>query len=356
MSAGTTRLDRVQQVWAGASHRPPIGTRRLFALATGGAFLACGILAAISVALGPSNAQHSLAILGLALLCVVGGVTLAVLGRHLRCGLYQLILPIGTILISTAAYLRGGGAASINLSFLYLFPAIGSAFFFSWSRALLQLVFIEVCSYVTFSAVDLHETDVIIGQGSILLVATTVHLLTLVANTADRDALTGLGNRRRFDARLGHAMLSSIRTGAPLSVVLLDFDGFKEINDTGGHAVGDQVLQAVTSAWKKYTKGNVLCRLGGDEFALLLPGHTADQAAVVADKLRELARPHIGCSAGVAQFCEGDSQTNLVSRADSALYLAKNNGRAATVAFGTAHQKSAALERAVGDSLIFADQ
>ena len=157
--------------------------------------------------------------------------------------------------------------------------------------------------------------------------AGAIGVLAQRAASADRDALTGLVNRRGFDEALDDAVRTALRTGEPLSVALFDLDHFKAVNDSKGHAAGDEMLRAVAEAWGPLLpRGAVLARHGGDEFSLLLPSSNGERALVVAEELRA-ALPGIGTSVGVAEFELGDSPADLMRRADAALYRVKSLGR-----------------------------
>jgi diguanylate cyclase (GGDEF)-like protein len=160
-----------------------------------------------------------------------------------------------------------------------------------------------------------------------------------VYRLAIQDALTGLPNRRALDEFLGREAVRAERHARPLSVVLLDVDRFKAVNDAHGHLAGDAVLRGVAAALAGLTRAEDLCaRYGGEEFALVLveAGH-ADalavaeraRAAVAARRVRfdgsELA---VTVSAGVAT-CGGAAATaaELLSAADGRLYAAKRGGR-----------------------------
>jgi diguanylate cyclase (GGDEF)-like protein len=153
------------------------------------------------------------------------------------------------------------------------------------------------------------------------------------------DALTGLANRRGFDAAATAALQACQRRGEPAAIVMLDLDHFKRINDGFGHAAGDAVLRGVSDALRRHLRASDIAgRLGGEEFAILCPATTADQAARLAERiLGEIRRavPHpagagatVTTSAGIAQLERLDLGLDpALSAADRALYAAKNAGR-----------------------------
>jgi diguanylate cyclase (GGDEF)-like protein len=144
-----------------------------------------------------------------------------------------------------------------------------------------------------------------------------------------------VANRRGFDKALQAAVTSATRTETPLSVIMMDFDRFKAVNDRGGHAAGDRLLRNSAVHWSSLLRpGQTLARFGGDEFAVLLPGCPAGRAAAVADHLRTAIGGETTCSAGVAELRPFDSGSMLVARADVALYEAKTRGRDRTVQHG----------------------
>jgi|SRR6476646_3515121 len=143
------------------------------------------------------------------------------------------------------------------------------------------------------------------------------------------DALTGLANRRAFGERLPVELSRFARGGRPLSLVLLDLDGFKGVNDRLGHPAGDQVLREVAAILRGSRVADDCFRTGGDEFALLMPGTTAEEAGIAARRLAEEVRSAdvgagaIGISFGIAtsEDLDGDA---LVAAADRALLAAKD--------------------------------
>ena len=148
------------------------------------------------------------------------------------------------------------------------------------------------------------------------------------------DRLTGLANRLRLDRAIEQDLARCARKPFPLSIVMLDVDRFKAINDTHGHLVGDQVLVGVARLLEtKIRKADLLGRWGGEEFLLVCNG-TLDDALALAEKLRLALQhqtdPAIGCvtaSFGVSSYRPGDTSQTLVGRADAALYVAKATGR-----------------------------
>jgi diguanylate cyclase (GGDEF)-like protein len=149
------------------------------------------------------------------------------------------------------------------------------------------------------------------------------------ANTvALTDALTGVGNRRHFDARLACEFERAKRLGTPLSLCLLDIDDFKTINDTYGHVAGDGILAATASCLRRDREA---FRCGGDEFALLLPGYpeaeAADAATAVCGRVGEMTDPGgrpLAVSAGAATLSPTSSDpADLLRAADLALYAQK---------------------------------
>ncbi|MBU4119467.1 MAG: diguanylate cyclase [Proteobacteria bacterium] len=152
---------------------------------------------------------------------------------------------------------------------------------------------------------------------------------------ATTDALTGLCNRHRFNELLQQEVDRAKRYNTPLSLIMFDLDHFKKINDTYGHAVGDQVLQAVAKVIRENVRtSDWVGRWGGEEFLVLCPEATEKDVLVIAEKLRETVEKHIfetvktiTVSCGVTRFKSHDSVDAFVSRADEGLYRAKDKGR-----------------------------
>jgi len=167
------------------------------------------------------------------------------------------------------------------------------------------------------------------------LVASLEEQVALARDLASVDPLTGIANRRAFFEQAGPAF----EADAPLCLILLDLDRFKDINDEHGHLVGDEVLRAVVERCQRGIRtGDTLARLAGDEFVLLLPGATRDIAMAIARRLRErMTRQPVHTSGGLVDVTlsmgvaerteETESMDALVEAADEAMYAAKRTGR-----------------------------
>jgi two-component system cell cycle response regulator len=154
------------------------------------------------------------------------------------------------------------------------------------------------------------------------------------------DPLTGLNNRRFLDSNLKALISSAASRGKPLSLMILDIDHFKQVNDTYGHDVGDEILRGFASRVKKTVRsGDLLCRLGGEEFIVVLPETNIEIAELVAERVRDAVGQAdfpiehgarsipITVSIGIADRGRDTDPSSLFKRADLALYRSKHCGR-----------------------------
>ncbi len=159
--------------------------------------------------------------------------------------------------------------------------------------------------------------------GTMLLSALVARLRT----QADTDHLTGLLNRTGFVAAANREHALAGRTGTPLTVALLDLDGFKHVNDVHGHAAGDRVLAELAAAWTRTLRpGDVLARYGGDEFVVMFPATSEGDAVGPLDRMRAAHAAH--WSDGVVEWRQGETLQTCLGRADDRLYEAKAARRA----------------------------
>lgn len=199
--------------------------------------------------------------------------------------------------------------------------------------------------------VELHGSSMQI-EGGIALISLTLdvtervraerEVLALQSQLREqsiRDALTGLYNRRHLDEVLAREMLVAQRYHRPVSIVMVDIDHFKSVNDRYGHSAGDMVLRHVADVLKRNARASdICCRYGGEEFLLLMPGMPPEAARLRAEQLRrEIASSpgihgdipiEVTASFGVASYpMHGQDSTRVIHASDAALYAAKNGGR-----------------------------
>ncbi len=168
------------------------------------------------------------------------------------------------------------------------------------------------------------------------------YIVTLLENQTElglRDGLTGLYNRRKLNAVMEREQALVERHSRPSSIILLDVDYFKQVNDTYGHVVGDSVLKNIAQIMMKLErKEDFSCRYGGDEFVIVLPETNVSSACLTADRLRKNIEStvlnykgrdleKITISAGASNIYAGKSVDDVISCADTALYRAKSDGR-----------------------------
>jgi diguanylate cyclase (GGDEF)-like protein/PAS domain S-box-containing protein len=164
--------------------------------------------------------------------------------------------------------------------------------------------------------------------------AELLELNAILVELSTTDKLTGLKNRRYFEERLTEELEWYRETREPFSLLLVDIDHFKWVNDTFGHQTGDYVLEKLASLLKFHSREkDVVARYGGEEFVLILPDINAAESRLIADNLRqetELASWDTGgltISVGIATCTDGDSGDTLLKKADDALYASKEGGR-----------------------------
>lgn len=183
-----------------------------------------------------------------------------------------------------------------------------------------------------------------------------------LSHLAETDELTGLANRRRFDAALSAEWLGAMKKGKSLALLLADADAFKAYNDLFGHQAGDEVLRQIARCFSAFAPepGSVACRWGGEEFALLIRGMDEAEVLRVAERLchavRALSLAHprgingiVTVSVGVAALTPtaGETARDLLASADAALYHAKTLGRNRSC--GRTHVRLAMPPRRVGE-------
>ncbi len=245
-------------------------------------------------------------------------------------------LTAGALMSATAALLlvfassaaTGYRAIHIGLLFVTIF------IFFIWFMPR------WIARVVGWSWMTLYAVGVVMRfDGEVLLplmslIATTLIVGELIGRFKDgleaqslTDPLCGVWNRRGFGILLDRAVTDAARSGTPLSVLYLDLDGFKRVNDERGHEEGDRVLIRFARAVDEESRPqDVVARLGGDEFVLLLPAATEVDARAVMRRLVERIT-HVGWTCGVAQLQAGEDAAAFISRADELMLALKRASR-----------------------------
>ncbi|MDH2416601.1 bifunctional diguanylate cyclase/phosphodiesterase [Nocardioides sp. CER19] len=343
-------MSLVRALWrqlAASKQHPAVATIPVVAFTTGAMYLlgsACGLLLVVVDPPGTHLLWLTLApVFGLA----AGAVTLR-FGRRFPRWMFHVCVVGGNALTTAEIVLgRGTPVAGATMA-IYLFVVLDAAFFFPLLGVALHMAHVLLVTTFVLPHVGIPWQTVVTFNGVCIGVALVVASISRAADAAEEDPLTHLANRRGLDRRLREALDRARTDGMRLSLVLLDLDGFKEINDRHGHQRGDELLKMCAQRWRSVApKHVVIGRYGGDEFAIVVPGGTLGSAADLADALREVLAPDVAASAGVAAWEPGDSASMLLSRADVALYDAKAAGRNQTAVYGDPGRASSELETAI---------
>jgi diguanylate cyclase (GGDEF)-like protein len=260
---------------------------------------------------------------------------------------------LATLITSLLTWLGGGAGEWVDVQVIYLFVALGSAYFFSDRQLALQLALIAGSYALVLGLTDPVEEGaprLIATLAAVLTAAIMVRALRLrvteivsrLADAARTDPLTGLQNRRGFEESFGAEVERARRHGSSLTVLLGDLDNFKSLNDRMGHPAGDAALVRVGQLLiAGLRRPDPVARTGGEEFALILPDASGELAWGIAERLRasveeafEADSVPLTISLGLAQFPQnGDTADALLDAADQALYAAKRLGRNRAVIF-----------------------
>lgn len=263
------------------------------------------------------------------LACLVA-LWLWIWGARLPLIAYEIAIVVAILMESTviaAAATRGGVTIT---AFMYTWIAVYAAHFFP-PKAVAVEVALMVVSFTAALLIDGLSNVLMIW----LVVTSTVCALGVVLSRLNEslrqqaltDHLTGLPNRSGFLAAAVRERAIADRAGTPLSIAVLDLDGFKMVNDSQGHAAGDRLLSDLAQAWRRRLRaGDVLARHGGDEFVLLLPGTSKLNAAEVLERL-QAPEMRIGWCTGVSQWLPGENLDACLAKADKDLYAAKESLR-----------------------------
>jgi diguanylate cyclase (GGDEF)-like protein len=349
------------------------------ALAAAAYFAADFLISAVSVAVETRSSLREHLVQKGTLVAVLSFVPFDLMGylgvmvvRHTPpFTLILLAVPLATLLVATRAVTRGG---ENSRRLAVLFAAAMRAQTLSDTRQVLDALVDDAQKLLRIRQIEVrstppgaHEVGAQLrdGQRDRWIVAPARHrarstttadqqaLEAMVAVSSDaferlrltedmthlarHDLLTNLPNRGLLLDRVEHALEMSRRRSTRIALLFVDLDGFKPVNDTYGHSIGDLVLEQVGQRLKGMSRGkDVVARVGGDEFLLLLTNVSSQEAiAHVADRLIQgLSHPYaaegrevmISCSVGIAMYPDGCSHAKLIARADAAMYASKRSG------------------------------
>lgn len=295
----------------------------------------------MALSLGDTGASwigHGAALLFLALGLTTGLTAM----RHYRP--IVLVNAIGSILIVSA--LLAWAPSMEVLATFYTWPLLGAAYLLR-RREVVGVGLLTTSTYAgalalgndrfptgAFLMVTVASAGVVL---SVRILAEQLHRLVRALHTSSStDPLTGLLNRRSFDRRFALTFQQALQEALPLSVLLLDLDHFKQVNDEYGHETGDRALVRFASLLQAQSRvGDLVARVGGEEFAVVLAGATVEQAQERAEQFAQTLRADraiddvlLTVSIGVSALERGDdTPTRLLQRADAAVYRAKREGR-----------------------------
>lgn len=248
---------------------------------------------------------------------------------------FELIAAGGSILASWMVAHAATHGGMMVAAFAYPWIAIYAAHFFPRRGVIVQGVLMSIGFSVGLLLSGL--SDIVVYWT--IVVATIWSICMVLGNLSEHmrlqagtDHLTGLLNRGGFQTAALRERALADRTGSPLTLVVLDLDGFKQINDREGHAAGDRLLADLGRAWRARVRpGDILARHGGDEFVLLLPATTSTGAEAVLERMRDGQDP-VGWSVGVSEWRSGESLDAPLARADRYLYGVKSARREQAIA------------------------
>ncbi len=276
--------------------------------------------------------------------CAIG-LFCMLFARRVPAWFIPLIGPLGIVLIATSSVLTG--TTSDGSELLYLWPVLFSAYFLSLRAALFNVILVALI-YPAIAISILGGSGItpsvyMVGTSIVTLVVTTSlrrqvnRTVASAALEARTDKLTDLPNRRSWDDGLSGVVASQVAVNAPLCMMMIDLDRFKQLNDTQGHAAGDSALALVAGVLRAQTRQtDLLARVGGEEFAVALRDcaltdglRRAEQIRVAVEKMSASWPMPLTVSIGVAALNVEAPSTcaELMANADAALYAAKRSGR-----------------------------
>jgi diguanylate cyclase (GGDEF)-like protein/putative nucleotidyltransferase with HDIG domain len=315
----------------------------------GALFLTGGLLAVAAIPLAATGGYRAAAVLVIGLLAVAIGITLCWRCADLPMRALSPTLGFGTLLITLVVI--ASDQPDGRYSLLYVWVAVQAFYFLSPRTAVLHMVSVAAQYTVALIVLRGGADQWLLVLGTVVTTGWLIGALRArierLSTQAHTDTVTGLPNRRDFDQEIELALKSARHSHKLLSLVAIDLDRFKGINDRYGHHAGDAILHRFGQLCAE-TVDIAVARLGGDEFAIIASGCDERAAGELAHRIHqavradpELAQHHVTISIGIATFpAHADSPRALSRAADRALYHAKELGSDRVVTYGPAVERS----------------
>ncbi|MCE5290645.1 MAG: EAL domain-containing protein [Nocardiaceae bacterium] len=296
-------------------------------LMTAGFWITLGLAGVLFALLLPASPAARLPILVGAVSTTVAGAAIAAFRARLPQSAHVVFLVLAIGAMATMISFGPSMTSQAAMTALFTCVACHASLILRWKGAATIIALTEITLFgLTLVLRDLPFWATIPTGTSVVLIGVATAGLRTIASQAAIDPLTGVRNRRGFDLEIHTQMASAAASNQPLSLILLDLDRFKSVNDRHGHAFGDRMLSEAAVAWRKELGlAGLIARVGGDEFAVLLPGVSEGEALHIAERMRAAVQGH--CSAGITSWRPGDSVSLFIGRADIGLYRSKNSGR-----------------------------
>jgi diguanylate cyclase (GGDEF)-like protein len=307
------------------------GDRRTAAVLLAVLYTVSGLLCLVAAA-WPMRPDSPVAVLGvLGAVGTAGGVTMWALAGRLPWWVLHAGVLLASVLLALLAWRSVTAVGVVSLGPAMIALALFAAHFFDLPSARLHVAALAVLASTGAVAAEPHVPGLQWLTGvvtAVVLAEVQGRLAQNLRTAAATDPLTGIANRRAWEAEADRNLARAARTGEPLTFAILDLDDFKTVNDRQGHEAGDALLRDLTAGWAgRLRRADLLGRYGGDEFVLCLPGTDASAAVDVLQRL-DGGLP-VGWSVGTATAHRGDSLTELLRRADVRLYEGKRARRGA---------------------------
>jgi diguanylate cyclase (GGDEF)-like protein len=286
----------------------------------------------LSAAVWPPNARSPVALLlAIGIAGLAAGAVFSALGARTGWPVIHAAVAVAGALVALLAWRSVTAVGIVGLGPAVIAIGLYAAHFFPLAAArvhVLALLGLSSAGAVAAAPGNFTVPWLVLVLATLGLTETQGRLARSLRTAATTDPLTGVANRRAWEAEAARNLAHAQRTGEPLSFAILDLDHFKIVNDREGHGAGDALLCELTAGWSRRLRGaDLLGRYGGDEFVLSLPGTDETGAWQV---LRQLDETHdFPWSAGVATAGPEDTLGTVLARADSNLYLQKRTGRRA---------------------------